>query len=43
MMEESTPRKSSKWRPHETYASRASKSEGGKLDIVDIERKGSAY
>lgn len=43
MMEECTPRTSSKWRPHETYASRASKSEGGKLDIVDVERKGSAY
>ena len=42
MMEESTPRTSSKWRARETYASRASKSEGGKLDVLDVERKGSA-
>lgn len=46
MMEETTPRTSSKWRPRETYASVAGKSEGGKLDpalIADVERKGSIY
>ncbi|TKA72651.1 hypothetical protein B0A49_06614 [Cryomyces minteri] len=46
MMEECTPRTSSKWRPHETYASQAGKSEGGKLHsqlIADVERKGSVF
>lgn len=42
MMEESTPRNSSKWVPHETFAS-AMAGEGGKIDTVDIERKGSVY
>jgi len=48
MMEETTPRTSSKWRPHETYAAGASASIGGegKLGVehlADLERKGSVY
>jgi len=45
MMEESTPRTSSKWRPRQTFASEAGR-EGGKLDaqmIADVERKGSVF
>ncbi|KAH6661900.1 putative glucose transporter rco-3 [Halenospora varia] len=44
MMEESTPRNSAKWVPHETFAS-AMLGEGGKLhvgQVEDVERKGSA-
>jgi len=43
MMEESTPRTSSKWKPTTTYASEMGL-KGGKLDaeiIADVERKGS--
>ncbi|KAG9237963.1 putative glucose transporter rco-3 [Amylocarpus encephaloides] len=47
MMEETTPRNSSKWVPHETFAS-AMAADGGKLGlgsdaVEDVERKGSAY
>lgn len=45
MMEESSPRTSSKWRPTKTFAS-AMGSTGGKLDeaiVGDVERKGSVY
>jgi MFS family permease len=40
MMEETNPRNSSKWVPHETFAS--SMAQGGKLE-TDVERKGSVY
>ncbi|KAL1297401.1 hypothetical protein AAFC00_004936 [Neodothiora populina] len=46
MMEETTPRNSSKWKPHKTFASEMSTNEPGKLDvelIQDVERKGSIY
>jgi hypothetical protein len=45
MMEETTPRTSAKWRPHETYANQAGVRDG----VVDMgvipntERKGSAF
>jgi MFS family permease len=41
MMEETTPRNSSKWVPHETFAS--TMAHGGKLNTEDVERKGSVY
>jgi hypothetical protein len=44
MMEESTPRTSSKWRPTETFAS-AMGATGGKLNteiVHNVERRGSA-
>jgi len=42
MMEETTPRNSSKWVPHETFASHMAGGEG-KLNTEDVERKGSVY
>jgi MFS family permease len=42
MMEETNPRNSSKWVPHETFASTMA-GEGGKLGTEDVERKGSVY
>lgn len=45
MMEETTPRNSAKWVPHETFSS-AFGGDGDKLaiDIVeDVEKRGSAY
>ncbi|EHK97550.1 MFS general substrate transporter [Glarea lozoyensis ATCC 20868] len=42
MMEETNPRNSSKWVPHETFASSMA-GPGGKLDTADVERKGSVY
>jgi hypothetical protein len=33
MMEETSPRTSSKWRPRETFASTAATTERGKLDV----------
>ena len=44
MMEETTPRTSSKWRPHTTFASQIGA--GGKLNtdvIMDVERKASVF
>ncbi|THZ62621.1 putative glucose transporter rco-3 [Aureobasidium pullulans] len=46
MMEETTPRTSSKWVPHETFASSVGHANGGKLDmevVEDVERKGSVF
>lgn len=46
MMEESTPRTSSKWVPHETFAESMGAKSGGVLNqtmVEDVERKGSAY
>lgn len=46
MMEETTPRTSSKWKPHETFAASVGKTDGGKLDlevVEDVERKGSIF
>ncbi|KAK4939063.1 hypothetical protein LTR28_009451 [Elasticomyces elasticus] len=46
MMEETTPRTSSKWRPHTTYAAERARAGGEKLDLEhvdDVERKGSIY
>lgn len=45
MMEETTPRNSAKWVPHETFSS-AMANENGKLGVdtvEDVERKGSVY
>jgi len=45
MMEESTPRTSAKWVPHETFAS-AVLGDGEKIStgqIDDIEKRGSVY
>ena len=45
MMEETTPRTSSKWVPRETYASAAGLKDG-MVDIShiqEVERRGSAY
>jgi len=36
MMEETSPRTSSKWRPRETYASTVAMPENGKLDVERI-------
>jgi len=36
MMEETSPRTSSKWRPRETYASTVAMPEGGKLDVERV-------
>jgi hypothetical protein len=44
MMEETTPRTSAKWVPHETFASKMT-AEAGLLDkavVEDVERRGSA-
>jgi hypothetical protein len=44
MMEETTPRTSAKWIPHETFAFSVGHANGGKLDmenVEDVERKGS--
>ena len=51
MMEQTSPRTSSKWRPRETYASTVAITEGSKLDaeqvkldaehVVDVEKNGS--
>ena len=43
MMEETTPRTSSKWKPHTTFSSSVMKD--GKLDtqLEDVERRGSAF
>lgn len=44
MLEETTPRKSSKWVPHSTFASEMGLTDKGVLDpviIEDVERKGS--
>jgi hypothetical protein len=46
MMEETSPRTSSKWRPRATYASTVVTTEGGKLEadrLADVERKGSVF
>jgi len=46
MMEESTPRTSSKWKPNKTFAEAMGKTVDGKLDaqlVQDVERKGSIY
>lgn len=46
MLEETTPRTSSKWRPTTTFAAAMGMSADGKLKgsiIEDVERKGSAY
>jgi hypothetical protein len=46
MMEETTPRTSSKWVPHETFASTLAHGEG-KVDMAsvveDVERRGSKF
>jgi hypothetical protein len=36
MMEETSPRMSSKWRPRETFASTVAITEGGKLDVEHV-------
>ncbi|KAF7846331.1 hypothetical protein BT93_L4529 [Corymbia citriodora subsp. variegata] len=46
MMEETTPRTSSKWRPTTTFAEAMGRDADGKLDeglVADVERKGSIY
>lgn len=46
MMEETTPRTSSKWKPTTTFASQMGLKEGQKLDMEvteDVERKGSIF
>ncbi|KAI5269829.1 putative glucose transporter rco-3 [Aureobasidium subglaciale] len=46
MMEETTPRTSAKWKPHETFATSVGHANGGKLDmevVEDVERKGSVF
>lgn len=47
MMEETTPRNSSKWVPHQTFAEEVGKTGmSGKLDaalVDDVERKGSIF
>jgi hypothetical protein len=46
MMEETSPRTSSKWRPRETYASTVAMPEGGKLDVervISNEKKRSVF
>jgi len=46
MMEESTPRTSSKWKPTKTFAEAMGRTEDGKLNseiLQDVERKGSIY
>lgn len=45
MMEESSPRTSSKWVPHETFSSAMAGGDGKiGVDVVeDVERKGSVY
>jgi len=46
MMEETTPRNSSKWKPHSTFASDMGMKDGDKLDAnvtEDVERKGSIF
>jgi len=46
MMEETTPRTSSKWKPHTTFASDMGLKDGEKLDTnvtEDVERKGSIF
>jgi len=45
MMEQTTPRTSSKWKPTQTFAATMG-AEGGHLDkelVQDVERKGSVY
>lgn len=44
MMEETTPRTSAKWRPHETFAGVMGTTADGKLNpdlVADVERRGS--
>lgn len=44
MMEETTPRTSAKWRPHETFARVMGTTADGKLNpdlVADVERRGS--
>lgn len=43
MMEETTPRTSAKWKPHQTFSAGVMKD--GKLDtqLEDVERRGSAF
>jgi Sugar (and other) transporter len=45
MMEETTPRNSSKWKPHTTFASGMADSSGvlEKSIVADVERRGSAF
>lgn len=46
MMEETTPRTSSKWRPTTTFAAEMGLKEGEKLDAnvtADVERQGSVF
>lgn len=49
MLEETTPRTSAKWRPHETFAHElgmTGETGGAKINaelVSDVERKGSAY
>ena len=43
MMEETTPRTSSKWKPTTTFASEMGIKEGTKLDTEIEERKGSIF
>ena len=45
MFEESTPRTSSKWKPHKTFSANMGDSQGymEKGVVQDVERRGSAY
>lgn len=46
MFEETTPRNSSKWRPHTTFASDMGLTPEGRLEesvVMNVERKGSTY
>ena len=45
MFEETTPRTSSKWKPHQTFSSTMADSSGylEKSVVGDVERRGSAY
>jgi len=43
IMVESTPRTSRKWRPHKTFAQELGKTEGGRLDVSEVERRGSVF
>lgn len=43
MMEESTPRTSAKWRPHNTFAETIGMTEGKGLDVENVERQGSVF
>ena len=45
MMEETTPRNSSKWKPHTTFASGMADGSGvlEKSIVADVERRGSAF